>query len=62
LKLLLLLLAGLNPLVFHFTTYRSVASWDDAAEPPPAAQVAGILSLLLWASIIVVGRAIAYYD
>jgi hypothetical protein len=61
LKILLLFLAGLNPLVFHLTTYRSVASWDDAGKPPTAARIAGILSLFLWASIIIAGRAIAYY-
>ena len=61
LKLLLLLLAASNPLVFHLTTYRSVASWENATEPPPRAKVAGILSLVLWSGIIVAGRAIAYY-
>jgi hypothetical protein len=61
LLLLLLLLAASNPLVFHLTTYRSVASWENATEPPPRAKVAGILSLVLWSGIIVAGRAIAYY-
>jgi hypothetical protein len=61
LKLLLLLLAASNPLVFHLTTYRGVASWEIGTEPPRAAKVAGILSLVLWSGIIVTGRAIAYY-
>jgi hypothetical protein len=61
LKLLLLVLAASNPLIFHLTTYRSVASWDGAAKPPRGAKVAGILSLVLWSGIIVAGRAIAYY-
>ena len=60
-KLLLLLLAASNPLVFHLTTYRSVASWNAAADPPRTAKVAGILSLVLWSGIIVAGRAIAYF-
>jgi hypothetical protein len=61
LKLVLLLLAGLNPLIFHLTTYRSIASWDNVPVPPRAAKATGILSLALWSSIIVAGRAIAYF-
>jgi hypothetical protein len=61
LKLLLLLLVGLNPLVFHFTIYRSVEQWNEAVVTPARARLAGALSLSLWAGIIVAGRAIAYF-
>jgi hypothetical protein len=61
LKLILLVLAGANPLIFHLTTYKSIASWNDAPVPPRAAKVAGVVSLVLWGGIIVAGRAIAYY-
>jgi len=61
LKLLFLILVGLNPLVFHFTVYRDVDHWDAAVVTPPRARLAGGLSLALWAGIIVAGRAIAYY-
>ena len=60
-KLLLLLLAGLNPLIFHATIYRSVATWDDAPKAPRQARVTAIVSLTLWGAIIVAGRAIAYF-
>jgi hypothetical protein len=61
LKLLLLPLAGLNPLIFHFTIYRSVSSWDVAPVTPARARLAAILSLSLWSAIIIAGRAIAYF-
>jgi hypothetical protein len=60
-KLVLLLLAGLNPLIFHTTIYRSVATWNNAAVAPRQARVTAILSLTLWGAIIVAGRAIAYF-
>ncbi|MCU1235846.1 MAG: putative rane protein [Candidatus Solibacter sp.] len=61
LKMLLLFIAGLNPLVFHSTIYRSVAAWDDARTTPWRARLTAALSLTLWSGIIVAGRAIAYY-
>jgi hypothetical protein len=59
-KLVLLLLAGLNALVFHRTIYRHAAEWDTALVVPPRARLAGLLSLILWMCIIAAGRAIAY--
>jgi hypothetical protein len=61
LKLILLALAGLNPLIFHTTIYRRVAAWDSAASTPARSKAAAVLSLTLWGSIIVTGRAIAYF-
>jgi hypothetical protein len=58
-KMALLLLAGLNMLVFHRFTLRSLAAWDNAL-PPPSARAAGAVSLILWISIIVVGRWIGF--
>lgn len=59
-KMLLLLLAGLNALIFHRTVYRQAAEWDGAPVAPPRARMAGLLSLILWIGIIAAGRAIAY--
>jgi hypothetical protein len=59
-KMALLVVAGLNALVFHLTTYRSVAKWDADAGPPSGAKLAGALSLVLWAGIVVSGRLTAY--
>ncbi len=58
-KMALIVLAGVNALLFHFTTYRSVAKWDTAG-PPLGAKVAGGLSLALWAGIVAFGRLTAY--
>jgi len=60
-KLVLLLLAGLNPLIFHLTVYRSVAAWDGSLVTPNRAKLAGALSLTLWSATIIAGRAIAYF-
>lgn len=60
LKLLLLLLAGANTLVFHTTVDRRRGEWDVAAVPPLQARAAGLLSLVLWTSVIVAGRLFAY--
>lgn len=59
-KLLLLLLVGLNPLIFHLTIYRSVNTWDKANVTPLRARAAATCSLVLWMGIIVAGRMIAY--
>jgi ABC-type transport system involved in cytochrome c biogenesis permease subunit len=59
-KVVMLILAGLNAFVFHSNIDRRVAEWDRDLVPPRAARRAGARSLLLWAVIIVCGRMIAY--
>lgn len=59
-KMALIALAGVNAILFHFTTYRSVAQWDNDARPPSGARVAAVLSLVMWAGIVVFGRLTAY--
>ena len=60
LKMILMALAGINALYFHLTTYRSVAKWDRDAILPFGAKVAGVVSLVLWAGVVVFGRLTAY--
>jgi hypothetical protein len=60
LKLVLMALAGVNAMYFHLTTYRSVARWDTDRVLPSGAKVAGVLSLILWAGVVVFGRLTAY--
>ena len=60
LKVAFLLLAGANTAVFHNTTFRRIGEWDTDLVPPFRARLAGGLSLLLWALIVVAGRMIAY--
>jgi hypothetical protein len=59
-KMLLLALAGVNMLLFHATTYRSVDSWGSAARTPRAAKLAGGLSLGLWIGVVTLGRWIGF--
>jgi cbb3-type cytochrome oxidase subunit 1 len=59
-KMLLIGLAAINMLVFHFTVFKDVGSWDQGASPPRAAKLAGALSLTLWAAVIVCGRWIGF--
>jgi hypothetical protein len=59
-KLLLLALAGLNVWLFHGRIHRRVAEWEHDVRPPRPARVAGAVSLLAWAAVVVAGRMIAY--
>ena len=59
-KNVLLVMAGINMWVFHATTYQTVDEWNEDPTPPFAARLAGVLSLAVWAAIIIFGRMIAY--
>jgi hypothetical protein len=59
-KICLLILAGLNMLIFHFMTYRDVKKWDDNPITPGAARLAGGLSLTFWIGVVVFGRWIGF--
>jgi hypothetical protein len=58
---LVLALAGLNSLIFHRGAEREIAEWDTAPEAPLAARRWAICSIILWVSLIGVGRAIAFF-
>jgi hypothetical protein len=59
-KMLLLVLAGLNTLVFEMTAGRTKERWGSAHSVPPAGKAAAALSLATWISIIVMGRLIGF--
>jgi hypothetical protein len=59
-KVALLVLAGLNALVFELTTRRRVNQWDLASLPPRGARVAAVVSLMIWIGVIVAGRMIGF--
>lgn len=59
-KILLLIVAGLNVWVFHRGIWKRVAEWDEVPRPPRRARQAAAASLALWAGIIICGRMIAY--
>jgi hypothetical protein len=54
-KFLLLALAGINMLVFHYGIWRTVDAWDQGP-PPAAARTAGFLSAALWLAVVYYGR------
>lgn len=60
LKLVLMLIAGINAALFHFRVYGGVASWNENSASPWAARAFAIVSIVLWFSIIAAGRLIAY--
>ena len=60
-KFAMLLLAGLNVLIFKLGTFRRVKEWDLRQTTPMGAKIAAGLSLTLWACIVAAGRAIAYF-
>jgi len=55
-KMVLLLFAGINMLIFELTAARSVHRWDSEAKAPPAGRAAATISLVLWMTIIFLGR------
>ena len=59
LKMLALVLAGLNMAAFHLLTERS-SGWDGNAKAPASGRVAAVLSILLWLAIIFLGRWIGF--
>jgi hypothetical protein len=61
LKVVMLILAAMNVLVFHRGVYRTIAQWDEAEVLPWQAKVSGYLSLILWLGIIIAGRWTAYF-
>jgi hypothetical protein len=65
LKLVLLAAAGLNAALFHRIVFGNIDihrddTWGDRAPLPLPARVAGVLSIVLWFSVIACGRLNAY--
>jgi len=60
LKMLALVLAGANALALHFLGGRRQAAWDAAPRPPGPVRIAGLVSILLWMTVIVAGRMMSY--
>ena len=59
-KVIMLIAAGVNSALFHRYMNRWGVEWDHDPSPPLGPRVAGAVSLLSWATIIVMGRMIAY--
>ena len=61
-KLCLLALAGVNMVVFHVLTMRSLDGWNESDKTPTGARIAGASSMLLWIAIVFAGRWIAFTE
>jgi hypothetical protein len=59
-KMVLIVVAGLNATIFHMLAYQSVDKWDKDPVAPISARIAGTVSILLWFGIVGLGRWIAY--
>ncbi len=59
-KVVMLVLAGLNVWVFNNRVFLRVAEWNLDVTTPTSARRAALVSLILWAGVIVAGRMIAY--
>ncbi len=59
-KVILLVVAGLNALLFHTTVFRDISSWDENDATPWRARLAGGCSLAIWIGVVAMGRALAY--
>ena len=59
LKMITLVFAGLNAWTYHVGIHKTIDTWGVDGRPPRRARMAGLMSLALWAVIIVSGRMIA---
>ena len=59
-KMVAMGIAGLNALAFHYITEYTLVDWDAGETPPFGAKLAGGISIILWANVIVAGRLIPY--
>jgi len=60
LKLLLLLLAGVQALIFQTFVSGKLPAWDERESMPFTGKVIGLSSMLLWAGIVTAGRFIGF--
>jgi uncharacterized protein DUF6644 len=59
-KMILIGVAGLNMLMFHFISAKDQPRWDNQALPPLSARLAGGISMVLWIAVVACGRWIGF--
>jgi len=60
LKVLFLILAGINVFFFELRVKANAAAWEKAPRAPVAERRLALLSLLVWVAVIAAGRCMAY--
>ena len=59
-KILLIIIAGLNALFFHKRMSKEAKKWDKDSFVPKSMKASAIASLFTWSLVIISGRMIAY--
>ena len=59
-KILLIVIAGINAFFFHRRMSKEAKVWDKDSSIPNSMKNSAITSLVLWSSVIISGRMIAY--
>jgi hypothetical protein len=59
-KVLMLLLLGLNAAFYQYKYYPRMGEWDKSEAAPAGPRAVAIVSLVLWMAVIVCGRLTAY--
>ena len=59
-KILLIVIAGINAFFFHRRMSKEAKVWDQDSSIPSSIKNRAITSLVLWSSVIISGRMIAY--
>jgi hypothetical protein len=60
-KMLLIIAAGLNAMVFELIASRNIANWDIGRSAPALGKFCACFSLIAWVGVIAAGRWIAYW-
>ncbi len=61
LKMLCVVLAGINVGLFYLTMFRRVNRLGPGVQGPVLARLNGLVSLVLWITVIICGRMITFY-
>jgi hypothetical protein len=61
LKVLCLLLAGLNVMVFYLTLFRRITPLESGQQAPLLGRISGAVSIALWLTVIICGRMITFF-
>jgi hypothetical protein len=60
-KMFMIVVAGLNALVFHTTMYKNVEVWNNDRVAPMGARVYGVISICSWFLVVGLGRWFSFH-
>lgn len=60
LKMVLVVLAGINAVIFYWKVNGPMHNWDSHGDVPVFAKAVGAASLFLWFGVLILGRLIPY--